>query len=187
MMVGERKAARTFGKSDAIDALAGARGRCASRVCRGRGWRVYERIRRAGDTCLVDALDRLDSSRYDVSELVDRANAFEALPSSEQDQTTFWEFTGFDQAQHVLSALLPELHNTRLVVRDLDGSLRFVFEDLDAHVHGGTVWNQAELIRENLVDDDEVADLLMEADVDLEVVREVLRDLPSDPRHSLSF
>lgn len=135
----------------------------------------------------MDACDRLGLSRYDVPELVRQANEFEALPSEQQDETTLWEYAGLIDAQHVLTALLPELHNTRIVVRDLDGTLSFVFEDLDARLEGGTVWSYAELIRQNLVDDDEVGERLHDADLDLEAVREVLAGLPSDPEHTLSF
>ena len=124
-------------------------------------------------------------SRYDVRTLVDRANQFEGLPDGEQDQTEFWTYTGFDDAQHVLTALLPELHNTRIVVRHLDGSLRFVFENLDAHVHGGVVWHEAPLVRQNLVDDDEVDDALAQSGIDIRLVREILQSLPSDPGHHL--
>ena len=144
-------------------------------------------IRQQSDTRTVDSLDCLGRGRYDVSELVSRANKFERLPADQQDETTLWEYAGMDEAQHVLTALLPELHNTRIVVRGLDGALQFVFEDLGARLAGDTVWSHAELIRENLVEDDEIADRLGEADVDLEAVRGVVVGLPSDPDHTLSF
>lgn len=40
MMAGQRDAARSFGKSDPIDALAVAHARCAARTYRSRGWRA---------------------------------------------------------------------------------------------------------------------------------------------------
>ena len=135
----------------------------------------------------MDDLDLLDMSRYDVEALVGRANAFERMDDRDQDATDLWEYSGLGEAEHPLTSFLPELHNTRVVVRDLDGSLSFVFEDLAARVQDDIVWDHAPLIRQNLVDDEHADRIVEELGLDRVLIERVLNSLPSDPSHSLTF
>ena len=75
-------------------------------------------------------LDGIDSHRHDVDAMLGRLNAFSELPGEEQDDEEFgcWGFASLDEAQHPLLDLCGEAHNDFCVVRDLNGSLSFVFE-----------------------------------------------------------
>ncbi len=75
-------------------------------------------------------LDRIDRHRYDSRAILDRLNAFSDLPVEEQDAEEFGRagFAGLDDAEHALADLCGEAHNDFAVVRDLDGSLAFLFE-----------------------------------------------------------
>jgi hypothetical protein len=132
----------------------------------------------------MDALDQLDRRRFDVEALVQRANVFAELPAAEQDELEFHEYVGLDDATHALSAFLPELHNACYIVRDLDGALRLVWEDLYAHVHGGTRWHQTPLIKADLVSDEEIEDIDWGVDAPLDpvLVKTVVEALPDDPQ-----
>jgi hypothetical protein len=130
-----------------------------------------------------EILDRLDRGRFDVHAIVDRANEFEELPAREQDEEIFFEYAGLDEVQHPLDALLREFHNARYIVRDLDGALYLVWEDLDAKVYGGATWFHEPLTRGDLISDGEIEDMeaeLEDAGLDLALVRPVLSGLPAD-------
>ncbi|MFI4991373.1 MAG: hypothetical protein ACHQHO_10740 [Solirubrobacterales bacterium] len=75
-------------------------------------------------------LDRIDRHRYDSKAILDRLNAFSDLSVEEQDAEEFGRagFAGLDDAEHPLVNLCGEAHNDFAVVRDLDGSLVFLFE-----------------------------------------------------------
>ena len=98
----------------------------------------------------------LGPERFDVVSIVDRINAYEDLDTSKQDAVELWEYAGLYDAEHPLTSLLPEYHNTRVIVRDLNGPLQFICEDPAARVRGETVWSSALLVREDLVPDDEI-------------------------------
>lgn len=83
------------------------------------------------EPAVEELLDRISSARHDVLELIDRLNAFEGIPDDDpRAQDGIWLSTGLAEAQHPLTALCPEGHNTICVVRDLDGSLQFIFDDV---------------------------------------------------------
>jgi hypothetical protein len=75
-------------------------------------------------------LDRIDPGRHDVDEVVRLLNEYQSLGPDEQD--LFYEdgaeigYAGVEP--HPLTALCGEAHNQFFVLRDLDGSLQFVFE-----------------------------------------------------------
>src|SRR4051794_11811997 len=96
----------------------------------------------------MDTLDAIDPRRFDAEEIVDRLNEYRSLSDEDQeDALNAWEYSGLADAEHPLTALLAETHNACAVVRDLDGSLRLIFDDMrdgpwrigplyDAHMPG---------------------------------------------------
>ena len=139
----------------------------------------------------IDALlDRIDPARYDVDDVVRRLNDYEALDPEEQDE--HYEYGGaLDYAgveAHPLTAFCGDAHNEFFVLRDLDGSLRFVWEDppptqrWDAGpLFGGHLLE--EQLEPYLLGEQPLADL----DIPLSVVefRMVVAALPNDPPGSL--
>jgi hypothetical protein len=77
-----------------------------------------------------ELLDRIDRRRYDVDAILGRLNAFAELSDEAQDEQEFgsWGYAGLDEAQHPLLDLVGEADNDFCVVRDLDGTLMFLFE-----------------------------------------------------------
>jgi hypothetical protein len=77
-----------------------------------------------------ELLDRIDVTRHDVDDVVRRLNEYEALPPDEQD--AYYDdggpmaYAGVEA--HPLTEFCGEAHNAFFVLRDLDGSLQFVFE-----------------------------------------------------------
>ncbi len=75
-------------------------------------------------------LDRIDPRRHDVDAILERLNACSELPVEEQDAEELgrWGYAGLDDAEHPLLDLVGEAHNDFCVVRDLDGTLAFLFQ-----------------------------------------------------------
>lgn len=115
-------------------AARGGRYRRRTTTCRP----VFQIGRRAPDSTIrrlaldrfEQLLDRIDPRRHDVDAILDRLNAFSELPVDEQDAEEFgrWGYAGLDEAEHPLLGLVGEAHNDFCVVRDLDGSLAFLFQ-----------------------------------------------------------
>jgi hypothetical protein len=107
----------------------------------------------------VELLDTISPDHYDAEATVSKASRYEHLTTEEQNEYLgLWEFAGLDEAAHPLSCLLRESHNATSVIRDLDGSLQMLWEE----PRSGE-WNVGPLSRQNLIDDDQIADAL-EAD-----------------------
>ncbi len=94
-------------------------------------------------------LDRIDPSRHDVDEVVRRLNEYQSFAPDEQDE--YYEdggamgYAGVDA--HPLTNLCGEAHNAFFVLRDLDGSLRFVFETSPRDARWELVRSIAEISR----------------------------------------
>jgi hypothetical protein len=84
------------------------------------------------DEPAMDPLDQLDPRRFDVEDLCARLNRFDELSDDEQDEYEFGirEYAGLDDAEHPLSLLLRNSHNATCVVRDLDGELYLIWEEM---------------------------------------------------------
>ncbi len=86
-------------------------------------------VRRSSNNCPVELLDVLDQARYESLGILDALNEFGRLSDAEQDAYLgIWEYAGLDSAQRLLTALLGEGHNQTWVVRDLDGTLRLLWQ-----------------------------------------------------------
>jgi hypothetical protein len=138
-------------------------------------------------------LDRIDGRRHDTTAILDAVNAFGSLSEAEADEHFGpWEYAGLDDAQHPISALLPEGHNGTCVVRDLDGSLNFLWQEESTSER----WLIGPLYREHLRDIEEVEELL-EGDagwlvdngipVSPDELGAVLGELPETPGPVVSF
>jgi hypothetical protein len=97
---------------------------------------------------LQELLDRIDPNRHDADAILDRLNAFSGLSVETQDEEEFgrWGYAGLDEAQHPLLDLVGEAHNDFCVVRDLDGSLAFLFETSP----GSGQWRSGRLYRQHV-------------------------------------
>jgi hypothetical protein len=101
----------------------------------------------------MELLDTIDTRRHDTLAIIDAANGFGSLSEAEADEHFGpWEYAGLEDAQHPLSALLPEGHNATCVVRDLDGGLNFLWQEESTSEH----WLIGPLYREHLRDIEEV-------------------------------
>jgi hypothetical protein len=110
----------------------------------------------------VDHLDQLDGRRHDAKAVVGAANDFSRLSGAEQEEHLgLWGYAGMDDAQHPFTGLLRESHNGTCVVRDLDGTLQFLWQESAAFDR----WSIGPLYRENLIDDSDLEELL-DADPD---------------------
>lgn len=135
----------------------------------------------------MDLFDKLDARRHDAMAIVDAANAFANLTDAEQEEHVgLWGFAGMDEAQHALTALLRESHNDGCVIRDLDGSLVFLWQEVSTSDR----WLTGPLFQENLIDDSELKELLdgdpdWLADREISLAREevvaVIAQLPNAP------
>lgn len=132
-------------------------------------------------------LDRIDPARHDVDEVVRRLNEYESLAPDEQDE--YYEDGGAKSyagvAEHPLTELCGEAHNAFFVLRDLDGSLLFVFETSPREprweagpLYGGNL-SQADL-EPYLLEELPLTDIGIPLDAD--EFRALLAALPSDPR-----
>jgi hypothetical protein len=101
---------------------------------------------------VASLLDRIDPARHEVQGVVRGLNEYESLGPEVQDQ--YYELGGamgyVAVEVHPLTALCGEAHNSFFVLRDLDGSLQFVFEISP----GGQRWEVGPLYRGNLSDVD---------------------------------
>ena len=141
----------------------------------------------------MDAIDDLDTRRFDSLAIVDAANAFADLSDEAQgEELGLWEYSGMDDARHPLSSLLREGHNATCVVRDLDGSLQLLWQESSTSDR----WSRGPLYREHLMDDQELEELvgddpdwLVEAEISMPLgeLRRLLAGLPSSDQPVVSF
>jgi hypothetical protein len=130
---------------------------------------------------LMELLDRLDPRRFDAEEIADLLNAFDELSEAEQTAApNAWEYSGLTAAEHVLSGLLPELHNTTAVVRDLPGEPMLLWTDRDDR------WQVGLLHSEHFAGASELEELLESDCIDLDradpaLLLRVIDQLPAAP------
>jgi hypothetical protein len=96
-----------------------------------------------------------------------------------------WEYSGLDEAEHPLSALLGESNTCCAIVRDLDGALYLLFEELPS----GT-WRASPLWRAHMPDDSLLEDLfdwLQAEPIDRNRLRAEIAALPSAGKSVSSF
>lgn len=104
----------------------------------------------------VESLDQIDPKRHDTQAILDKANQFAELPESQQAQYLGPDhFAGLDEAEHSFSGLLIESHNPTAVVRDIDGTLRLLYQPDPRSEH----WELGPLYRDNLISDGQVEEL----------------------------
>lgn len=121
-----------------------------------------------------------------MRDVVRRLNEYASLDPEEQDE--YYEDGGAlsyaGVAAHPLSALCGEAHNAFFVLRDLDGSLQFVFEIAPREQR----WDAGPLYRGNLSEAD--LEAYLEGDrpfvaggipLDLDEFVDLLAALPDDP------
>jgi hypothetical protein len=78
-------------------------------------------------------LDRLDPRRFDAHAVVDRLNDYVALAADDalgDDDLGPWQYDDLDDCAHPLNDLLCETHDTTYAVRDLDGEVKLLWEEL---------------------------------------------------------
>lgn len=137
----------------------------------------------------VDDLDRLDPRRFDAEELVDRLNAYDELSDAEQvEELCSWEYSGMSDAEHILSGLLPEVHNGTAVVRDLSGELMLLWTDSQAN----DTWQLGPLYGDHLLSGETVEERIEYVEGDLgdvnpELVERIVADLPCAPGPVMSY
>jgi len=131
-------------------------------------------------------LDQIDPNRYDVDEIVRKLNEYDELDAAEQDEHDdvggSYAYAGADDAIHPLTELCGEAHNSFFIVRDLDGSLCFVFETTPATER----WDVGPLYQEHVLPGlESLAELIEAGDAALpmasEDLRELINGLPDDP------
>jgi hypothetical protein len=131
-------------------------------------------------------LDGIDPQRHDAMAVLDAANGYGSLSNAEQDEEDLWEYAGMNEAQHPLIALLPEAHNGTCIVRDLDGELKFLWEEAPASDR----WLIGPLFREHLIEISDIEEAMEEESewlvdrgisVSLADLSEVLSGLPEAP------
>jgi hypothetical protein len=141
----------------------------------------------------VDALDLIDARRHDSEAILQTANAYATLSEAkEEEHPDLWEYAAMDAAQHPFVSLLPEAHNATCIVRDLDGILRFLWQESPSSDR----WLIGPLCRQHLIDIEEVEQVLED---DPEWLRDqgiagsaddlaqVLSELPDAPGPLMSF
>lgn len=137
---------------------------------------------------LSDLLDQLDTKRFDTGEIVERLNCFSELSDAEQhDELNSWEYSGLADAQHVLSELIPEAHNTAVLVRDLAGDLEFIWDD-----PRDGVWRVGPLFADHLMGGETLAERIERAEgplsnLDPTLVERICVELPSAPGPVVSY
>jgi hypothetical protein len=123
----------------------------------------------------VDALDQLDPRRFDAHEICDKLNEFAELSEAEQDEYLGeWDYAGLEDSGHPFGMLLAESHNPCCVVRDLDGRLKLLWENVPA----GT-WHVGDLSPAHLRTDAGVGEIIEEEclAIDPALAREALEEL----------
>ncbi len=141
----------------------------------------------------MDLLKRISPARYDAEAVAETATRFQGLSQEEQDEYLgLWHYAGLDEASHPFTSLLRESHNNTCVVRDLDGSLQLLWED---EPRSGR-WLVSPLYQENLIGDDEIADLLdadpdwlasCELELSHDELSRLLASLPGAPGPAMRF
>ncbi len=141
----------------------------------------------------MELLDQLDPKRHDTLAILDAIGAFAELSDAEQDDYLgLWGYAGMDEAQHPLTALLREGHNATCVIRDLDGTLQFLWQENSISDH----WLRGPLYREHLIDGEELEleiandpQWLDECEIPLpfDSLCELLAGLPAAPGPVMSF
>jgi hypothetical protein len=105
----------------------------------------------------VYLLEQLDPKRHDALAILDAIGDFGQLSDAEQDDHLgLWAYSGMDEAQHPLTVLLREGHNATCVVRDLDGTLQFLWQENSTSDR----WSRGPLYREHLMDDEELGEAI---------------------------
>ena len=82
---------------------------------------------------MTTALDRLDPRRFDAHAVLDRLNEYAALAADDalgEDDLGPWQYADLDDCAHPLNDLLSETHNAAYAVRDLDGEVKLLWEEL---------------------------------------------------------
>lgn len=125
----------------------------------------------------MDALDRLDPRRFDAEEACRKLNEFDELPQAERETYLgSWDYAGVEDCGHPFGALLTESHNACHVIRDLDGALKLLWEDL----RSGT-WSLGDLSAAHIQPESDLAEFIEheELGIDAEQARDALRALAS--------
>jgi hypothetical protein len=125
----------------------------------------------------VGASDPVAAQRFDTWAILERLNVWDSLDDDEQRRFFgVCEYSGLDEAEHPLSSLLGESDTCCAIVRDIDGALYLLFEELPSGTWRARPLWDAHMPDDNLLDD--LFDWLQTEPIDRNRLRAEIAALP---------